>query len=333
MFGGFAAAALGTGGLVMAVGAHQPAHAESSSGAPSAPMGETMTEKMLRMVGFGKWVDWVVEPAERAGCPKGKLLPDAPPLPPGVVQRTLVLGLEECLIHTDWERKRGHRTMKRPGLEAFLAHMSQFYEIIIFTPAMASYAQPIANTLQDTAYVQHALFRENCLFTGGKYVKDLSYLNRDLKNVIIIDTNPDSYALQPHNAIHINEWTGDPDDTQLLELVPFLEAVFKEDIPDVRDVLGTWPADSIPQQFRDLKHQVVQRKNKGASLVGRGRIQPGVMPVLSTMVKPAAPHLTLPTGAPAGHQKEGNKEHKEEHQEAPKNPKKALFAKAHELGH
>jgi len=42
---------------------------------------------------------------------------------------------------------------------------------------------------------------------------------RDEKNIIIIDTNPDNYALQPHNAIHISEWNGDLDDTQLLDLV------------------------------------------------------------------------------------------------------------------
>lgn len=101
--------------------------------------------------------------------------------------------------------------------------------------------------------------------------------------MIIIDTNPDQYSLQPHNAIHVNEWHGDLDDTRLLELVrssappaprpcpladlrrqvPFLEAVFKEDIPDVRDVLSVWPADSVPEKFRELKRQVAERKKRG----------------------------------------------------------------------
>jgi hypothetical protein len=45
--------------------------------------------------------------------------------------------------------------------------------------------------------------------------------------------------------------------------VPFLEAVFKEDIPDVRDVLSVWPADSVPDRFRGLKRQVMERKKKG----------------------------------------------------------------------
>lgn len=140
-------------------------------------MEETITEKALRMVGLSSVVDFVVEPAERPGCPKGKLLPNQE-LPPGVTHRTLVLSLEECLVYTDWERARGHRTMKRPGLDSFLAHMSQFYEIVIFTKAQGSYAQPIAEALQNQAYVQHSLYREHCTFTGGKYVKDLGALNR-----------------------------------------------------------------------------------------------------------------------------------------------------------
>lgn len=57
----------------------------------------------------------------------------------------------------------------------------------------------------------------------GKLVKDLSHLNRDLAKVIIMDSNPDSYALQPENAIPLKPWKGEPGDKGLLEYVPFLE--------------------------------------------------------------------------------------------------------------
>ena len=39
-----------------------------------------------------------------------------------------------------------------------------------------------------------------------------------------------------HNGIAIKPWDGDLNDAELLNLVPFLEAVFKEDVPDVREV-------------------------------------------------------------------------------------------------
>ena len=38
--------------------------------------------------------------------------------------RTLVLDLDDTLIHSDWTRGRGWRTFKRPGAEDFLRQVS-----------------------------------------------------------------------------------------------------------------------------------------------------------------------------------------------------------------
>ncbi len=45
--------------------------------------------------------------------------------------RTLVLDLDNTLVHSDWSRARGWRTFKRPGAEDFLRTMSQFYEVFL----------------------------------------------------------------------------------------------------------------------------------------------------------------------------------------------------------
>ncbi len=42
--------------------------------------------------------------------------------------KTLVLDLDDVLVHSDWSRERGWRTFKRPGAEDFLRTMSQYYE-------------------------------------------------------------------------------------------------------------------------------------------------------------------------------------------------------------
>ena len=39
------------------------------------------------------------------------------------------------------------------------------------------------------------LFREHCTFHGGVFVKDLVRLNRDMKDVIIVDNSPAAYML------------------------------------------------------------------------------------------------------------------------------------------
>lgn len=54
--------------------------------------------------------------------------------------------------------------------------------------------------------------------------KDLSCLNRDLSRVIVIDWNDKSIQLQPENALKLKKWTGNDDDTTLVDLAMFLRS-------------------------------------------------------------------------------------------------------------
>ena len=63
-----------------------------------------------------------------------RLLPD--PFPPGhQLHRplTLVLELEKLLVAKHWDREQGWTVAKRPWADYFLAYVSQFYEVVIFT--------------------------------------------------------------------------------------------------------------------------------------------------------------------------------------------------------
>ncbi len=53
--------------------------------------------------------------------------------------------------------------------------------------------------------------------------------------MIIIDNAPYSYIFQPDNAIPITSWFNDPNDRQLLELLPLLNSLVPVD--DVRTIL------------------------------------------------------------------------------------------------
>jgi len=79
--------------------------------------------------------------------------------------------------------------------------------------------------------------------------QDLSYLNRDLSKVIIVDTNASHVRAQPENAIILPKWTGDPKDTDLVDLIPFLEYISVMQYGDVRKVLKSFEGKEIPAEF------------------------------------------------------------------------------------
>lgn len=72
------------------------------------------------------------------------------------------------------------------------------------------------------------LGRESTCLRKGEVVKDLKYLNRDLKNVIVVEKSPDMVKYQPENVIILPEFSGDENDRALVELLPFLEHVAKD---------------------------------------------------------------------------------------------------------
>lgn len=109
--------------------------------------------------------------------------------------------------------------------------------------------------------------------------QDLSYLNRDLKKVLIIDTDPHHVKHQPENAIVLPKWNGDPNDQTLIQLIPFLEYVATMGFDDVRDVLKSFEGKYIPAEFAKREKllrekfeaaQAEKRKKPKKSLGGIG---------------------------------------------------------------
>lgn len=96
-----------------------------------------------------------------------KLLPDIEPAPP----LTLVLSLEDLLVHSEWSTKHGWRTAKRPGVDYFLRYLSQYYELVIFTSVKSMDADPIIRKLDPFRIVMWPLFREATRYEKGEYVK------------------------------------------------------------------------------------------------------------------------------------------------------------------
>lgn len=101
-----------------------------------------------------------------------KLLPDKDKIPgPGLPELTLVLSLEDLLLHSEWSTQHGYRLAKRPGLDYFLRYLSSQFELVVFTSVKSMDADPIIRKLDPFRLIMWPLFREATRFEKGEYIK------------------------------------------------------------------------------------------------------------------------------------------------------------------
>ena len=182
-------------------------------------------------------------------------------------KKTLILDLDETLVHSGFHpfnRKsdftlnikvdgKNHTifVLKRPYVEEFLSEIAPYFEIIIFTASISEYASPLIDMLDKNKLTSGRLFRQHCLFNHGLYLKDIKIIQKDLKDVIIIDNNPVSYVLNQDNGIPIITWYDDLNDKELLNLIPFLKYLSTEN--DVRDVIKN----VVDKQTNKIRFEIV----------------------------------------------------------------------------
>lgn len=193
-----------------------------------------------------------------------------PQLPEDANKKTLVLDLDETLVHSSFKVwpiysfsvlvwilfcllkpvaradyvipvTVSNNTLliyvaKRPGVDMFLQRMGELFEVVVFTASMRDYASPLLDLLDPMRVVRHRLYREHCVSVNGTYVKDLSRLGRPLRNVCLIDNSLNCGLFQPQNTIGIGAWYQDLTDTDLPMLIPLLERM--AEVPSVEEFLA-----------------------------------------------------------------------------------------------
>ncbi len=166
-------------------------------------------------------------------------------------KKTLVLDLDETLVHSQFfefsipsditikieieQEIYDIHVLVRPGVEKFIEIMKDYFEIIIFTASISKYADILMNIIDPNNYCPYRLFREHCSYINNNYVKDLTKLGRNLKDIIIVDNSPLSYSFHPNNGLPILSWFDDYNDFELEKITPIL--IFLSMVDDVREYI------------------------------------------------------------------------------------------------
>lgn len=169
----------------------------------------------------------------------------------------MFLDLDETLIHSTPEippdkydfvvrpviddQKVDFYVLKRPFVDEFLENLSKKFEIVVFTAGIEEYASLVLDRLDRRNVISHRLYRDSCKEMDGKFVKDLCELGRDLRRVVIVDDNPNSYVFQPGNAIRIRPFTEDLEDGELRKVMEFFER--SDCYEDMRDAVKQYTAE------------------------------------------------------------------------------------------
>ena len=151
---------------------------------------------------------------------------------------TLILSLDETLIHLQQINYNQCSLKLRPYLIEFLESVKPYYELILFTTKSKYYTIPVMNVIhRNKKYFDFIFYKEHCIIIGNTYVKDLTRIGRSLDSTIIVDNLPQHFKLQKENGINIKSfWAQDPNDRALYDLIPILMNIAFEET-DVREGL------------------------------------------------------------------------------------------------
>ena len=162
--------------------------------------------------------------------------PFLPPLDTNKYKYSLILDLDETLVHYIEEENRAY-VQVRPYADFFLNEMSKYFELIIFTAAAEDYADIVLNELDKNKVINYKLYRKHTEQINGIFIKDLSKIGRDLSKILIIDNNKDNFHLQPEYGLHICSFIGDQNDDELYNLSCDLMKIIESNKDDIRPII------------------------------------------------------------------------------------------------
>ncbi|CAD8059577.1 unnamed protein product [Paramecium sonneborni] len=155
-------------------------------------------------------------------------------------KKTVIFDLDETLVHCNEEESmcsqivlpitfpNGEKVNAginiRPFAEKMIKLLSDVCEVMIFTASHECYANEVINHLDPQQRVKRRIFRDSCVTDENStyYIKNLEVIDRDLKDIVIVDNASYSFVHQLENGIPIISFYDDKQDNQLIKLYRFL---------------------------------------------------------------------------------------------------------------
>jgi len=168
-------------------------------------------------------------------------------------KRTLILDLDETLVHSNWGEGTNNGQLKtfkhldneysfelfiRPWVPEFLKKMNETFDIYIFTAGRREYANIVIDIIDpEHKLIKQRFYREDCIGVIDKaFIKDLRIFNNiNLEKTLIVDNSMYAFQNQLSNGVLINSFYGDPSDSELLNLTSYIQnCIIDADAEDVR---------------------------------------------------------------------------------------------------
>jgi len=159
----------------------------------------------------------------------------------------LILDLDETLVWATREaseapfdfRVFGYYVTKRPHLQTFLENVFLWFDVAVWTSSGEHYASAVvAELFGDPSKLLFVWSSSRCTEridrdSGEQYnLKDLKKVKRmgfTLTRSLMIDDSPEKLRRQYGNHLRLLPFEGDPDDRELLDVLPFLDWIRTQD--------------------------------------------------------------------------------------------------------
>lgn len=139
-------------------------------------------------------------------------------------------------------------TKKRPFLDEFIKYAFENFNVAVWTAASEDYATNVIKNILNMDKLEFFFTRDRCTMKQNVYgdyygVKNLTKLKNKfgfenslhfLDRVLIIDDVAETAVNNYGNLILIKSFIGDPNDTELLKLISYLEKI--KDQPNYRKI-------------------------------------------------------------------------------------------------